>query len=361
MAEKTPEQVAAEARAAEVNKTRNDARIARMNAIADHADEVKAGEDELVDLTDDVWDQQDRPENKRKSREELIAEQDAADAAAEAAAAGGQEEEADAAADLIRRHEAEDRDADAAREAGADDVRKNAAGVTEYQVNGKWLTLKQLRAIAGDPGESGHEGEEGATRARTQAPDPAAAAEARRKATETAQADAAAYKAHLKELYTKASMGDEEAIDQLAEIQAGLSRVTPDVLRIVDERVDARVTGRTAFNQAVEWFEGEYADELATPALKAQAARRDRDLAQENPDMAPRERLKKVGEELRQLRIDLGGKPPETKQQRKAQADQVPAAGGRQRPDAEPDEVQSTSDAIASMAKSRGQARAIKH
>jgi hypothetical protein len=367
MADKTPEELAAEAAAdqaererlaREANKNRNDARVARLNSIADNADQLKADDDELVDLTDEVWDQQDRPENRRKTRAELIAEQEAEEE-------GGEQTEEEAAAALIRQHEADDRAADEARNAGADDVRKNAAGVTEYQIGGKWLTLKAILELGGETDTSGHNGEDGATTTRTQAPDPAAVAQARRQADETARAEAAAYKARLKDLYTKASMGDEEAIEQLAEIQAGLSRVTPDVLRIVDERVDQRVMGRTAFNAAVEWFETEYAQELATPALKAQAARRDADFARENPDMDPRTRLAKVGQELRQLRIDLGGKPKgapaQTKQQRKAAVPSVPSAAGRQRPEAEPDEVQSASDAIAAMAKSRGQARPFKH
>lgn len=378
---KTPEEIAADEKAAsdaqreqlarDANKKRNDAMLEARNAIADNADDIKTDEDDLVPLTDEVWDQNDRPEDaKRKTRAERLAEQEAEEEEAELT-------EDEAAARLIRAKEAEDRELDDARDAGADDSRQRKDGTVEYRliVNGKekWLTLRQLRESAGKvdaADEYLQDAKEGATNGPTRrtSPTDAEREQARREAEEQEKTRRADAKAKLKDLYTRASMGDDEAIDQLADMQAGLSRVTPDVLRMVDERVDARIVGRTDFQKAVDWFEDEYSDVLTTPRLKTEAGRLDVELANANPDLSPRERLDKVGKQMRQLREDLGGAPrhrdaakPESKLERKKNAPQVPTAAGRQRPDAEPDEQESTQDAIRKMAQSRGQARAISH
>lgn len=343
--------------AREANQKRNDALLAARNAIADNADRTDPEKTDLEDVTDEMLDV-DEPQTRRLTRAEQLAAQE--------------EEEAEAAAKVLREAQGEEDKLDEARKAGADDSRKNDAGVIEYrvEVNGeeKWLTLEALRAAAGAGPEP--EGDLQATRkGATSDPDPShtpqARAEARRQAAEKQAAEAAAYKAHLKDLFTKASMGDEQAIDELAEIQVGQSRVTPDVLRIVNEQVDARMVGRSTFERAVAWFEAEYQPELSTNTLKAFAARRDKEIAEANPDMEPRARLKLVGDEMRQLRKDLGGEParktPETKLERKKAAPQVPSAAGRQRPEPDADEAESTQDTIRRMAQSRGQSAAIKH
>lgn len=380
---KTPEEIAADEAAAskeqreqlarEANKKRNDAMLDARNAIADNADDIKNDEDDLVPLTDEVWDQNDRPEDaKRKTRKERLAEQEAEEDE-------GELSEDEAAARLIRAKEKEDRELDEVRDAGADDSRENEEGVREYRlaVNGrvKWLTLQQLREVAGKvdaADEYLHDAKKGATSSDTRrtSPTDAEREQARLQAEEQEKTRRADAKAKLKDLYTRASMGDDEAIDQLADMQAGLSRVTPDVLRMVDERVDARIVGRTDFQKAVDWFESDdgYADVLTTPRLKAEAGRLDAALAQAEPDLTARERLDRVGKQMRQLRKDFGGAPgrreapePDSKLERKRNAPQIPQASGRQRPDAEPDEQESTQDAIRKLAQSRGQARAISH
>jgi hypothetical protein len=362
--------------AAEANKKRNDALLEARNAIADRADEIKDEEDDLVDLTDEVWAQEDGTKPK-KTREQLIAEQDAELERRELEAAGEGQTEEEAAAALLRKQEREDRDADAAREAGADDARRRKDGTMEYRVEGEdgtetWLTVKELRTRAGDVG-SGQGDEDGATTPPTRRDSPTAAQreQAQREAEERRQAERKVLRDKLIDLNTRASMGDETAINELADMQ--LDAITGDsgrLQRMVDERVDARVTGRTEFQKAVDWFESEdgYADVLTTPRLKAEAARLDVEAAKANPNMSPRQRLDQVGKQMRQLREDLGGAPRgtppprrETKVDRKRNAPQVPQAAGRQRPELEPDEQESTSDAIARMAKSRGQAHAIKH
>jgi hypothetical protein len=154
-------------------------------------------------------------------------------------------------------------------------------------------------------------------------------------------------------------MGDEEALDQLAQsIDEGPSRVTPDVLQLVDQRVDSR----TLFRQAAAWFDEEYAEELKSPRLKQYILTRDAQMADEHPQMPFRDRLKAVGDEVREMRKELGGVTPKSaKQVRKESAPQVPeAAAGRERTAPE-DEEEGYESAIDRMAKSRGQPRAHKH
>jgi hypothetical protein len=371
---KTAEELEAEARAKEnkeerealareANKKRNDAMLEARNAIADRADEVKLEEEELEDLTDEVWAQEDGGAPK-KTREQRIQEQEQQELSEEEAAAA-----------LIREKEAEDQDLDDARDAGADDSRKRKDGTVEYRVGKKWLTLSQLREQAGasSPGDdSGQQDEDGVTTGASRRASPTAAERetARLQAEERRQEERKALRAKLVDLNTRASMGDEEAINELADMQLdAISGDSGRILRMVDERVDARVVGRTEFEKAVEWFESEdgYADVLTTTRLKAEAGRLDAELAKANPDLTPRQRLDRVGKQMRQLREDLGGAPRrdvqrrDTKLDRKRSAAQVPQAAGRQRPDQEPDEQESAQEAIARMARSRGQAHAIKH
>jgi hypothetical protein len=386
---KTPEEIAADEAAAskeqreqlarEANKKRNDALLEARNAIADKADEQKVEEDELEPLTDEKWDQEDRPDNVRtKSRAERIAEQEAAE---EAENEGLTEEEA--AARLLRAKEAEDLELDEARDAGADDSRKNEDGEIEYriEVGGqvKWLTLKALREHAGQPQdetESGQDPKKGVTSPATRSPSPEAV-EARRQAEERRQAEKTALRAKLRDLNLRASMGDEQAIDELTDLQLDAIQGDSDrLLRKVDERVDARVGSVTAFERAVEWFESDagYARELSAPGFKAKAAEIDKRIANEQPTLTPRERLNLTGlelrKELKQMQEFLGVKPDagngrtrerDSKLTRKQNAPTVPQAAGRTRPDVEPDEVQTTQDAIQQLARSRGQQRPISH
>lgn len=391
--QKTPEQIAQEEQdasreqreqlARDANKKRNDAMLEARNNIADRADEVKVEEDELEPLTDEVWDQTDREEGRApKSRKERLAAQDAEDDELEAdelAMKGMSEEEREGymAAKLLRASEEQDEDQDLAREAGASDSRKNADGVVEYKVKvaGRvlWLTLSQLREQAGDPSDESdtrQRGGEGDTTPRARTPSPDAEA-IRLQAVERKQQERAALRAKLRDLNLRASMGDEAAIDELTDLQLdAISGDSDRMLAKVDERVDARIVGRTDFQKAVDWFESEagYADVLTTPRLKAEAGRLDVEVARTHPDWTPRQRLESVGAQMRQLREDLGGAarkdPPsrgQSKEQRKANAPQVPRAAGRTREAPEPDETESASEAINRMAQSRGQHRAISH
>ncbi len=388
--DKTPEEIAAdeeanraqrEQLAREANKKRNDAQLEARNAIADSADEIKDEEEDLVELTDEQWDQEDRQTDapRRKTRAERLAEQEAEEE--------GELTEEEAAARLLRAREREDKDADVARDAGADDSRRNKAGQMEYRVeiNGeeKWLTVSELRAHAGQAptgDDAGQRTQAGDKTPRTQGPTPEQLAEQRQAAERKRTEERQARKAKLIDLHTRASMGDEEAIAELADIQADSSRVTPDEIeRMVDSRVAARVQATTAFERDVAWFESDagYGRELKAPGFKQKAAQIDARLAKEHPELSSRARLDRTGKELRRELAEMAkylGAPagttrtssttsrPETKLQRKQNAaDEVPRASGRPEREEEPDERMSASEAIANLAKQRGQARAIKH
>jgi hypothetical protein len=369
--------------AREANQNRNQAMIDARNAIADSADEVKSEEDELEPLTDEVWGQEDgrTDKPKKKTRAELIAEQEEEE---------GELSEDDAAAKLLRTKEREDRELDEARDQGADDSRKNDDGEVEYRIEGadgteQWLTLSALRERAGqvsDESDTGQQRTKGVKTPATRGPSPEELERARQAEETRVKAEREQRKQQLRDLYTRASMGDEEAIDALADMQADGSRVTPEQIeRMVNERVDARVDGRTAFDRAVEWFEGEFKTELRAPGFKKRAAEIDRRIANEHPTLSPRERLAKTGGELRkeltEMRKFLGVKTPpadegDGDERRRAPTNRLerkrevagatpPRASGRARTEEEPDEEQSASEAIQAMARSRGQARPITH
>ena len=396
---KTAEEIRAEEDAAnkeqreqlarEVNKKRNDAMLEQRNAIADSADDIKNEEDDLEPLTDEVWSQEDGSAGRpaRKTRAELIAEQDEADRQRELEAMSEDEREAAAAAELLRNNERNEDALDEARAAGADESRRNADGAIEYRVEVagevKWLTLAALRESVGQgsgEGDSRQHPKKGATTPATRGPTPEQLEEQRRAAEARRKEERDARKAKLIDLHTRASMGDEEAIAELADIQADSPRVTPEEIeRMVDSRVDARVEGKTAFDRAVEWFESDdgYGRELKAPGFKKRAAEIDKQLADEFPTLSPRERLDRTGKALRKELAEmakyLGAKPgngsprreaePQTKLERKRQASgaEVPRASGRARQETEPDEVQTTSDAITELARGRGQQRPITH
>ena len=315
----------AEARAA--NKARNDERLERLNAIANQADEKKSA-DGMEDLEDEAWTEH----SDRKTRKDEEADEQVVVADAEQA----------------------DRDLDEARQAGADDV-KVTNGETYYRliVNGqeRWLTLQQLRENASKV---------------------SAADEYLRSAKELVKNNLSAHPSHrddavnpdrgrVRELLNRAIMGEQEAIDELAQAIERPS-ATADVARLVDERVDGRLT----FREAVNWFDKEYQNELSDPRLKEYMVWKDSQLAQSNPDMDFKDRLRTVGEEARALRGRPAAPPADPqrradKEQRKASVRAIPVAGGRQADEADEDENETYESSIAKMAASRGQARPTVH
>lgn len=311
--------------AAEANKKRNDEQLERRNAIADSADEARAKDFEDYNPEDPKDEAEDEPEDET----EVVAEAQKVD-----------------------------RELDEARDAGADDIRV-VDGKTQYRtvVNGreKWQSLAELRATA-QKVESADEYLHSAKESFTKAAQLQPSAEERQA---QADAEAQARRQRLRETLSRAVMGDDEALDQLAQsIDEGPSRVTPDVLQLVDQRVDGRMT----FRQAAAWFDQEYAEELKSPRLKQYIVTRDTQMAQEFPDMPFKERLQKVGDEVREMRKELGGPvTPSTKQARKESA-APPVQGAQSRQRAAPEEEEEGYEsAIDRMAKARGQPRAHKH
>lgn len=350
--QKTDEQLRREAleRAAQANAERNQSRLERLNQIADSAETAgeHVGDEEL---TEEMWADQDLPEEVANAR-----------AMAKARAKSEPEEEPE---EPERRdgspsndQETEEQD-DEAREAGADDVR-TTNGVKEYRltVNGKtvWRSLAQIRATA-QKVESADEYLETAVETARRTTQPAPSPEA-----EEAGRQRAERITRRKELLRRQAMGDESAIDELAELdEAALPAVTPDVLRALDERFDSRVS----FQNAVTWFEDEYQQELKHQAMKLYAGQLDAQLAERNPRMAPKERLRKVGEQIRRELRETYGLPrqagPSDKAQRKSEVRRVtPAAERRQEPGEEAEE-QSTAEVIQGMARARHQPRAVVH
>ena len=330
--DKTPDELRAERekQAREANQARINERLERLNAIANQSDDLKT-KDGMEDIPDEAWQERgggkSPAEDVEEAPERVIADAEAADKAA-----------------------------DEARAAGASDV-KEVNGETYYLivVNGseKWLTLKQLRETSSKI--------EAADQYLREAKDAAKRIAAAPPSQDEGSSPA---KGRARELISRALMGEQEAVDELAQlIDAPPSRVTPDVVQAVDERVDSRLT----FRDAVSWFDQEYKTELADPELQKRIVRRDSEMAKLYPEMDFRQRLKEVGDEARAMRIAKGGAGPVSndrlreKEQRKASVRAIPAAAARLVDESEEDDGETYESAIQQIAKARGQGRPVVH
>jgi hypothetical protein len=307
----TDEEAKREQEAKAANDKRNNERLERLNAIANQNDE----NGEFDDIEDEAWDDQ------------------------------------TPAADVP---DAEPEEVTEARSHGADDVRETN-GETYYRiiVNGqeRWLTLGQLRETSSKV---------------------TAADEYLRNAKQAMQNvhvapstdEPQSRETGVRDMLTRALMGEQEAIDELARRLERTPSQT-DVLRSVDERIDGRLT----FRQAVDWFETEYADTLKIEPVRARAVQVDAELAAQNPEMDFKARLKMVGDDarnyLQQLRSQLGVVAPDSgrsqKEARKASVRSLPVAGGRQSDGGEEGDDETYETTISKMAQSRGQGRPIIH
>jgi len=307
----TDEEAKREQEAKAANDQRNNERLERLNAIANQNDE----NGEFDDIEDEAWDDQ------------------------------------TPAADVP---DAEPEEVTEARSHGADDVRETN-GETYYRiiVNGqeRWLTLQQLRDTSSKI---------------------TAADEYLRNAKQAMQNVGVApstdepqsRESGVRDMLTRALMGEQEAIDELARRLERTPSQT-DVLRSVDERIDGRLT----FRQAVDWFETEYADTLKIEPVRARAVQVDAELAAQNPEMDFKARLKMVGDDartyLQQLRSQLGVVASDSgrsqKEARKASVRSLPVAGGRQSDGGEEGDDETYETTISKMAQSRGQGRPIIH
>jgi hypothetical protein len=307
----TDEEAKREQEAKAANDQRNNERLERLNAIANQNDE----NGEFDDIEDEAWDDQTPAANVPDAEPEEVTE---------------------------------------ARSHGADDVRETN-GETYYRiiVNGqeRWLTLQQLRDTSSKI---------------------TAADEYLRNAKQAMQNVGVApstdepqsRESGVRDMLTRALMGEQEAIDELARRLERTPSQT-DVLRSVDERIDGRLT----FRQAVDWFETEYADTLKIEPVRARAVQVDAELAAQNPEMDFKARLKMVGDDarnyLQQLRSQIGVVAPDSgrsqKEARKASVRSLPVAGGRQSDGGEEGDDETYETTISKMAQSRGQGRPIIH
>jgi hypothetical protein len=339
-----------------------------MEAIADSAETTG---DHVGDepLTEEMLADAELPENVRAAR--AMAKAAARAESDEPVAVEEPAEDDTSTTDEPTNDQEQERQDDEARAAGADDVRVEN-GVKQYRqvVNGqeKWETLAEIRARA-QKVEAADEYLQVASEAARRATSSEPTAEQRRTA-EDQERRKAERRSHVKELLKRQALGDEAAIDELAELlDATPSAVTPDVLRALDERFDSRAT----FRDAVDWFETEYGGELKHQAMKSYAGELDAAIAAENPKMPPRERLKRVGDQIRrelsetygikrrqQSATDSG--TPSDKARRKAEAARQPdAAAGKAAQEREDEGAEDTQTVIQKMAQSRHQPRAVVH
>lgn len=307
----TDEEAKREQEAKAANDQRNNERLERLNAIANQNDE----NGEFEDVDDEAWDDQ------------------------------------TPAADVP---DAEPEEVTEARSHGADDVRETN-GETYYRiiVNGqeRWLTLQQLR----DTSSKITAADEYLRNAKQAMHNVGVAP-----STDEPQSR----ESGVREVLTRALMGEQEAIDELARRLDGTPSKT-DVLRSVDERIDGRLT----FRQAVDWFETEYADTLRVEPVRQRAVQVDAELAAQNPEMDFKARLKMVGDDarnyLQQLRSQLGVVAPDSgrsqKEVRKASVRSLPVAGGRQSEGGDEGDDETYETTISKMASARGQGRPIIH
>jgi len=324
--QETEARIKREREAKEANQRRNQERLQRLDDIANGADDFKNREEGVEDIEDRAWNDRNEPQQPHDGADDH-----------------NPREIADATEDEI----------DEAREAGADDI-KTTNGVTYYRliVNGqeRWMTLAQLRETSSKV---------------------TAADEYLRNAKESAKSiqglipssdeSASVPSGDTRALIARVIMGEQEAIDELAQVLERRPSVK-DVARAVDERVDGRLT----FRDAVSWFEQEYSAEMKNPDLKRYIVTRDAQLAAENPTMDFKERLTAVGEEARRIR---GGSPAPSaapkgrseKESRKASVRSVPAAAGRQFDQEDDEDGETYESAIAQIAKHRGQNRPTIH
>jgi hypothetical protein len=355
--EKTEEEkLAAAERAIKANEATNVRRLSRVEQIADSAE--KQGEhldDEPV--TDAMW-------QDFEADDGLTQEQRTARAVAIAAARKHTGDDPDDKEPEIQEESVVDTGFHPVEEPQEtlDADTRQVNGVTQYRliVNGKrkWQTLEEIRATA-QKVESADEYLQTAVDTVKNATRAAPSAEE----VEKADRVRAERLSHRKELLRRQAMGDEQAISELAELDvvSAPSAVTPDVLRALDERFDQRAT----FREAVTWFEKEFAPELKHPAMKSYAGELDASLYAQNPRLDPKERMKRVGDQIRQELKETYGlaarQGPSDKAIRKAEVRQPVQASARQPKPADEDETGSVAEDIARIAKAHGQPRAVVH
>lgn len=319
----------------EANEARNNDRVNRLNAIADGNDE--AHKEELIDTDGEKLLRADPDETERKAAEED-----------ERAQKHLQELD-----DLDRERANEESRAEREEKQESEEASdtKVVNGVTHYLqiVNGKekWQTLEEIRRTASKVDAA----DEYLTTAKEAATNAARLALSQDEQSSVEEVD-------IEDALNSTVMGEKEAIKKVASaiVKARPSAVTPDVLQQIDDRL--------MFRQAVDWFSDEYSDVLSDPYLKRLVTEKDSELAQAEPQLSYRQRLKKAGDEIRGWKQKITGVTATSSQDkiaRKKTLVNAPSAAGKQVERTEEQEEESLEITIDKMAKARGQPQSIRH
>lgn len=300
------------AKAAEANKSRNNERLERMNAIADGSEE-----------------------NRELPHEELEIKDDAAEREARAIA------EDEAAAKLLQTEGVES-DEKEPKDEKSDSDTKTVNGDLYYRqiVNGseKWQTLKQIRETA-QKVESGDEYLRQAAES---------VKNASRLALSHKDEPSSVERVDVRKILRAAVLGEEEAIETLASfLETKPSEVTPDVLRTIDQRLSFRTELAELEDKSKDLLENQYTRRLFNDRLS--------ELKAENPTMGLSEAYTSIDNELRTAFPGLlKPKVSKDKLERKRTLVNPPNAAARQQPEEEPEGEEDLSEVIGKMAKARG-------
>lgn len=303
-----------QARAKEANRSMNESRLERMNAIAD-ASEEKRAKDEGFSV---------------EREEEMIVKDDGVEAETRA-----QEEEA-------RRLQTEGIEHAPNVDETPDPDTKVVNGDTYYRqiVNGaeRWQSLKDIRQAAQKVDSADEylrqaaESVKNATRLLPSAQDVASS---------TGNAD-------VRKLLRGVALGEEEAINELASVLERRPSETPDVVKTIDQRL--------SFRTELAQLEERSKDLLANPYTKRLFNLRLQEMSAENPNTGLSEAYASIDKELRNAFPGLT-KPSittQTKLERKRTLTPVPAASQRPAPPEDEDGEEDPADTISKMAKARG-------
>ena len=336
----------------EVNRRQNNARVDRMAAIADRVDGARA--DDMDDIEGEevvgrfrAGELDDSPEAvERRAAEEDEAARQALEEEAERQRA--LELQAEGAGDA-------DDTADLSRRSAGDDApeEKVINGVKHYLlvINGKekWLTFPQLRAQA----QKVESADEALQRAN----------DAVKKATQLALAprevpndEDEGNDVDVESVLSSAVMGDREAIKSLATLLKRKPSKTLDVSREVANAIATR--------SAVIEAEAQQKDIFSVPALVPIFKARLTAVANEEPDLQIQAAYKKAGDIVRREfapMLKANPNAPRSKAERKRELVNPPAQAARQAPREDESGEENPTSVIDQIAKSRGQARAIRH
>lgn len=295
------------AKAKEANTSKNNDRLARMEAIADGADENRKDDLEGLEIKDDAAEREAR----------AIAEDEEAARLLQTEGVGTEPEK--------------DTDSDT----------KTVNGEVYYRqiVNGsdKWQTLKQIRDTA-QKVESGDEYLRLASES---------VRNASRLALSHKDEPSNIEKVDVRSILRAAVLGDDEAIEKLASVlETRPSEVTPDVVRQIDQRLSFRTELASLEDKSRDLLENQYTKRLFRDRLN--------ELREENPTMGLTEAYTSIDKELRTAFPGLTKAQTQNKLERKRTLVNVPTAASRQTEEEEPEGEEDVGSVIDKMAKARG-------